>query len=231
VAEKNSEYWCFAWPQPFRASSGKMKAVLAKAARWNPGDVITVGFLDGDQKLRDRVASCAKEWTGASRANIEFAFRKNANTLIRISFTMRGSWSTIGTTCRNVPKDKPTMNFGWLTKKSKEEELRRVVLHEFGHALGLIHEHQHPVKGIQWNRRQVISDLSGEPHNWTRKQIETNMFAKLKKSQTNFTALDPKSIMLYPIPSRWTTNNFSSILNTTLSATDIKFIRTQYPHV
>ena len=48
------------------------------------------------------------------------------------------------------------MNYGWLTPESAQDEVRRVVLHEFGHALGLIHEHQNPKGGgIEWNRDAV----------------------------------------------------------------------------
>ena len=33
---------------------------------------------------------------------------------------------------------------------------RATVLHEFGHAIGLIHEHQSPFKGgFEWNREEV----------------------------------------------------------------------------
>ena len=33
---------------------------------------------------------------------------------------------------------------------------RATVLHEFGHSLGLIHEHQSPFKGgFEWNREEV----------------------------------------------------------------------------
>ncbi|WP_437321271.1 matrixin family metalloprotease [Sorangium sp. So ce385] len=41
------------------------------------------------------------------------------------------------------------MNFGWLTLESTQADVESVVLHEFGHALGLIHEHQHPENGIK----------------------------------------------------------------------------------
>src|SRR5262245_26657989 len=163
-------------------------------------------------------------------ANLRLSFQKKTDTLIRISFKLRGSWSAIGTTCRNVDKSRPTMNFGWLTSASSDKELRRVVLHEFGHALGLIHEHQSPAGGIDWNRAQVKADLSGPPHNWTASQIQINMFNTLKKGETNFTKFDKDSIMLYPIPARWTNDGFSSVLNTKLSSSDVQFIRKQYSH-
>jgi hypothetical protein len=230
MAETNKDKWCFAWAAALQASAGKSRAALVKAARWNPGDVITVCFLDGDSGLQERVRAAAKKWVGDDMANLRFSFQKKTDALIRISFNLRGSWSTIGTTCRNVDKSRPTMNFGWLTPASSDKEMRRVVLHEFGHALGLIHEHQSPAGGIDWNREQVKADLSGPSHYWTAKQIQTNMFNVSKKSETNFTKFDKDSIMLYPIPARWTNDGFSSVLNTKLSPSDIRFIRKQYPH-
>jgi hypothetical protein len=50
------------------------------------------------------------------------------------------------------------MNYGWLTSATDEAEYRRVVLHEFGHARGLTHEHQSPAMNIPWNRPTVLDD-------------------------------------------------------------------------
>ena len=136
----------------------------------------------------------------------------------------------IGTTCRQATdKTQPTMNYGWLTPTSDDAEIERVVLHEFGHALGLIHEHQNPAGGIKWNRDAVIHDLSGPPNNWPLNVIEHNMFEPYEKVETNFTKLDAHSIMMYPIPQSWTIDGFSVGLNSQLSATDKKFIHKQYP--
>jgi hypothetical protein len=130
-----------------------------------------------------------------------------------------------------VPKDKPTMNYGWLKSSTPPIELRRVVLHEFGHALGLIHEHQNPAGGIPWNRQAVYKALSGPPNNWDTATIDRNMFdAWATKDETNFTEVDPKSIMMYPIPKEWVTDpKYAAGLNTDLSTTDRVFIKNQYP--
>ena len=82
----------------------------------------------------------------------------------------------LGTACENVTDlSRPTMNYGWLTPESTDEALQRVVLHEFGGAAGLIHEHN-PEGGIQWNRDAVIRDLTGPQTDWDLNTIEHNLF-------------------------------------------------------
>lgn len=223
--------WCFAWVVKKQSVGGKDRAALVKASRWNAGDTITVSFLDGDPEVQNKVRDAAQGWTAPAMANLSFDFRKNtSDTLVRISFHYSGSWSVIGTTCRQITdKTQPTMNFGWLTPDSADDEVQRVVLHEFGHALGLIHEHQNPAQGIKWNRDAVIRDLSGPPNNWQPDVIEHNMFEPYAAKETNFTLTDRESIMMYPIPASWTLDGFSVGLNSKLSDTDKSFIHAQYP--
>lgn len=223
----NENQWCFAWMRQ-KPKDEATKAALVKAAKWKSGDIITVSFLDGVPSIQEKVKQVAKTWVKPGMANLRLDFRYDNNTDIRISFRHRGSWSTVGTECRFVDKPDATMNYGWLDENSTDEELRRVVLHEFGHALGLIHEHQNPAGGIQWNRAAVIAELSGPPNDWSLEDIEHNMFEPQAVSQTNFTHLDEDSIMMYPIPANWTTDGFSIGLNDDLSATDKNFIRQQY---
>jgi hypothetical protein len=228
--KKNADKWCFAWIATPPKGIGE-RAALVKGAKWPSGSIITVSFMDGDPAVQKKVMQYAKKWARAAGgpANLTFDFRKDPKTDIRISFKYQGSWSVIGTTCKQVPKDQPTMNYGWLDVDTPELEYQRVVLHEFGHAIGLIHEHQNPAGGIKWNQVQVIKDLSGPPNNWTISEISQNMFETYDANETNFTKTDPKSIMMYPIPKTWTTNGFTAGLNNDLSTTDIKFTAQQYP--
>lgn len=226
----NDHKWCMAWFAGKPAGAGQTKGVLQKNAKWKAGDAITVKFLEGDAKLKERVRNVAKQWTAPGLANLKLVFDDDAKDAdIRISFRQGdGSWSTVGTTCRQVPSGEATMNFGWIDANSSEEDLRSVVLHEFGHALGLIHEHQSPAGGFKWNRDAVIRELSGPPNKWSVADIEFNVLTPADPGDVEATVMDPKSIMMYPIPASWTTDGSSAGFNSTLSDADKKFIRKQY---
>lgn len=227
MADNNQSHYC-AVPTP-AAHSGKEKAALLNQAKWDNGSAITVGFLDGDPDLQQRVQSVAREWTGPQMANLRLNFVDTPSAVIRIAFEQgNGSWSYLGTDAKQIPAHEPTMNYGWLTSASTDDELRRVVLHEFGHALGLIHEHQNPDKPIAWNKAAVIADLSKPPNSWTPDVIENNIFKTYDMSEVDTTSTDPESIMMYPIPASWTTDGFSAGLNRELSSTDKDFIRNAY---
>ena len=223
----NRDRWCFTWFVLRKSQVGRDRAALRRDAKWPPGAVISIAFLDGDPILQQRVKETALQWTAVGLARLRFEFRAAPPALVRISFQHQGSWSAIGTTCRQVTdQTEPTMNFDKLTKRSSQTELKRVVLHEFGHALGLVHEHQSPEAEIHWNRDRVFEDLS---FRWSTDKIEENVFQAYAKKETNYTALDPRSIMNYPIPSSWTVDGFSLGLNRELSPIDKAFIHAQYP--
>jgi hypothetical protein len=202
--------------------SGASRAAVLKAKKWPNGSTLRVRFMGGNATQQDIVRQFAPEWT--KHANLEVNFGNATDAEIRISFDgADGAWSYIGIDCKNIPVNEPTMNLGWQDEG--------VVLHEFGHAIGLIHEHQNPDGGIKWNRANVIRDLSGPPNNWDLATIEHNMFAAYAREQLNSTALDKKSIMLYAIPTRWTMDGFQSEPNEVLSEVDERFIgdRVNYP--
>ena len=211
-------------------AEGKSKAALLDGFKWQSGTQVKVTFMEGDPALQARVRAVAEEWTGPGMANLSLRFVDQGDADIRIAFQQGdGSWSYLGTVCQQIPAPEPTMNYGWLQPDSPDDELRRVVLHEFGHALGLIHEHQNPNRPIAWNRAAVKADLSGPPNNWDDEAIENNMFRRYEPEALSSTPTDPLSIMMYPIPAAWTTDGFSADLNGELSDTDKNFIRSAYP--
>lgn len=222
--------WCFAWVPRVK---GRTRAAMLNESRWPVGSVITVGFLDGPPALQERVAAVARTWIAPGMANLAFVFKKNAaDCMVRISFKYEGSWSVVGTQCLSpqvVPAGEATMNYGWLSNTSTDDEVREVVLHEFGHALGLLHEHQSPLSKIKWNKKQVYKDLSKPPNSWDKATIDFNMFEMEPKNKVTATKFDTKSIMLYSFPASWTLDGFSTEPNSVLSARDKKLIHAVYP--
>jgi hypothetical protein len=203
-------------------------AVLA-SKKWVPGTTLKVSLNGGTSAIRNKVIQYAKEWE--KYANIKFNFVTNDRTAtIRVGFKSGdGSWSYIGTDANAISKSNSTMNFGWLTATTADSEYSRVVIHEFGHALGMIHEHQHPLVAIPWDKPAVYAYYAAAPNYWTQAQVDNNLFAKYSTSQTNYSAYDKTSIMHYSVPNELTIGDFEVGWNTVLSATDKSFIASVYP--
>jgi hypothetical protein len=192
-----------------------LRAALLLAKRWPNGTVLPVSFLGGTARQKEMVQSIAPQWSNF--ANLTFAFGVTQDAVIRIAFAPGdGAWSYLGTDCAEIPLGQPTMNLGW--------QEPGVILHEFGHALGLIHEHQSPAGGMQWNKPVVYAALGGPPNNWTQAMVDHNVFDTYDGTLTQYTTLDPTSIMMYSFPTSWTLDGFTTHENEVLSPTDSAFI-------
>ncbi len=201
-------------------AKGPARAAFEIAKLWTSGKTLHIRFLNGTAQQKQIVKQFAPQWT--EHANLKFVFDDAPTAEIRIAFNDEGAWSYIGTDALGIPKDQPTMNFGW--------QDGGVVLHEFGHMLGMIHEHQNPNgNSIVWNEPAVIKALSGPPNNWDLATIRHNMFDKYNQTQINGSQLDPASVMLYSFPAEWTLNGFHSAPNEVLSQIDMAFAKKVYP--
>lgn len=195
---------------------------------WENGKPIRVKFLDGQADVKARVEAIAKEWE--AHANLKLDFVTSGAAKIRISFAEKGfSWSTVGTDALTVPTAEPTMNYGWLEPTTPIREYQRVVRHEFGHALGMIHEHQNPAAlgKIPWDKPKVYAYYAQQ--GWNKEDVDFNIFQVYAEDTTNHSAFDPTSIMQYAVPDSLTIGSFAIGWNTEFSPTDIEYMRKQYP--
>jgi len=121
------------------------------------------------------------------------------------------------------------MNYGWLEDDSADDEYERVVVHEFGHAIGAIHEHQNPKAALNWNKPEVYRVFSGPPNFWSKADIDHNILKRYSSITTNSSKFDAKSIMLYAFPGGLFKDGLGTESNRKLSATDKSFIKKMYP--
>ena len=237
------------------AHFNKLKAAFLNGFNWTVGDVITIGFMgDGknitrntygqlsitvkDKNQIDPLQKVVDEMSvidGIKKiiqeriqpiANLKFEFVEDyKQAKIRISFDPKdGAWSVIGTQALSDDpdiKDKATMNLGWFDVST--------TCHEFGHVLGLIHEHNNP-KGntIQWNKDAVYK-WAQSTQGWDKQTTDENILQSYDISQINGSEFDPLSIMLYFYPPQLTLNNQGTQQTLRLSGNDVIYINKKYP--
>ena len=208
------------------------RMALIASKKWGPGFTLRCRFLDGTPKMQKKVRSLAKEWE--QHANVKLKFVAKGPAQVRVSFYAdAGSWSAVGRDALNAayfPPHQPTMNFGWVRDDSDPVEDRAVILHEFGHALGCIHEHQAPTFTRKWNQAAVLQYFKGPPNYWDEDAIKSNVLGKYSPKGIQATRFDPKSIMLYAFDAALFADGLGPTNeNSRLSASDRTMIKQMYP--
>lgn len=235
--------------------SEKLLAAFYSSKIWPKGAKISIAFLEtGNQIVRTPLSSLqnVKDKQGYSLkidplqfqvdnlsvqeavmkvvreriqplVNLKIEFVKNPSQAnVRISFDPNGgAWSLIGTDCLHENPSKPTMNLGWFDVAT--------TIHEFGHVLGMIHEHQNP-KGrqIPWDDARVYK-WAKETQGWDHETTYQNIIQKYKKDLINGSEFDPLSIMLYFFSGNLTTTGVGTHENLRLSGYDVDYISKMYP--
>lgn len=200
--------------QPTTRVGGRVRAISPIGKTWMNGSTLQVRFMGGTTAQKATVREQGGWWT--QHANLVFDFNNAPGAAIRISFdSSDGAWSYVGTDCRGIPLNEATMNLGFMDGGT--------TAHEFGHAIGLAHEHQNPAGGIQWNEEVVIRELAKSPNFWDEATTRHNVLRKYTADQINGTRFDPDSIMLYFFPAEWTLNGIGTKANEVLSVLDQEF--------
>lgn len=172
----------------------------------------------------------------------------SGNAILRVRVNNDGtSWSYIGKGVQSISdQSQPTINFGWFTDSTVDDEFSRVVTHEFGHAIGCIHEQSSPTANIPWNKPYVYAWYL-QNLGWNQQQVDSQVFAVADSNDTIETPFDRTSIMYqapspsntenptknyareYAYSAEFTTDGSSAPTNTHLSDEDKKFIMQCYP--
>jgi Astacin (Peptidase family M12A) len=217
---------CFDAPKEDAGNVRGESGVYDVNSKWTNGSTITVKFLNGSEYVRNKVKRYAVIWE--EYANIKFRFTDFGNADIRITFNWgKGSWSVAGNYAALMPQSQASMNYGWFNESTAEDEFRATTLHEFGHALGLLHEHKSPYSKIQWNL-PVLYAYYMQSQGWSKEKVDDQVVNRYSVTMSN-KEYDPYSVMHYPVPAAHTTNGYSVGWNSQLSANDKKLIGELYP--
>lgn len=214
------------------STSGRQKRSVGKHTKfWTPGRTLRIAFLNGDQQFKQTVKDAAAAWE--THINLTFDFVEGTQGDIRISSNTYSYYaSTIGTDALLIDDhDEPTMHIGtdyWWDRYIPN------IIHEFGHMLGLEHEHLHPQCNIPWDKPALyqsrgVLDESNPVYAPTKEQVDATFLNLLDLSEVNFSPYDSKSIMHYEIRQQWTIGDFKVDFNYTLSDADKAFVSQVYP--
>lgn len=220
-------------------------AWVPRTKTWTPGSSLRVCFLGGTQGLNSFVANVAKAWNGIG-ANISLNFgplgdprrcQPGVNADIRVTYNNQGqNWSRYGVdsvlTRRGWNDASLHLDFRYINS----DYGRGTILHEFGHALGMYHEHQKPVENgceNEFNWPVVYSNMYAR-NGWDRALTDSQIRPISDLGYIVYSdGIDRSSVMLYAFAANELANGTGSRCytprnNNAISQGDIAVLQAAY---
>jgi len=215
-------------------AASRSRQVAIRDLRWRT-PTVRVAFNGGSEALYALIEATAQEWTQGGRLQLSFKdasgrYRKWSENDTRPSADIRigfftdpdrdGYWSSVGVMARDLRADEATMNYGGFvallgpnyprpdSPTWRASYSRSAVLHEFGHALGLAHEHFHPKCQADLKLDEAIASLV-RSQGWSSVTAQYNLdaafyfreMARRTTAPASYTpATDRSSVMMYSFP-------------------------------
>jgi hypothetical protein len=196
---------------------------------WDNGKTIYVKIMNANSsKHAAAIRKYCHEWE--KYANLKFVLVENGDAHIRIVLTGddgEGCYTRgLGIQLLEYPQSDFNMHLD-TTAFIDEQNTYRKIVHEFGHAIGLMHEHMNPTSGIKWDKNAVYARYKMQ--GWSKEMVDAQLFVRYSYTYTNGTKYDSKSIMHYPISMWETTDRYYVDWNYSISDGDKELVAALYP--
>ncbi|MCB0777024.1 MAG: hypothetical protein KDB99_11965 [Chitinophagaceae bacterium] len=209
-------------------------AVMRNAKEWEKYANITFNFVSDYESKTDLRIQLGRGLGHNSAVGTEARFRPQSKQTINFDtlFFSNTDYYLAAIKRKGVS---PPYNWNQIIAEMRTDpdhwnyrEMRRVVMHEFGHALGLLHEQSYP-GAINWKKTDSVYNYYKQTQGWDKQKVDFNVFNVVGQFYTNGTNYDPKSIMHYAVRAWQTTDGYAMDDNFDLSEGDKKLIAALYP--
>jgi hypothetical protein len=230
-------------PKPPETENRMVEYIVVLPNKWAQTQTINVCFFGGSDALRKKILKVAQTWVDYTNLKLataaDMSCKDKDTSEVRIGFSEPGYWSYIGhdsLSSELISNNLASMNFGGFdVNPPSEPRMTGVILHEWGHAFGLHHEHQSPAGGCdaEYNWTKLYAYYKTN-YGWEKDKVDANVRQLMAdRSAYDWSTRDAASIMIYGSNPDFLKKGARSKChfhdNNVLSALDIKGISITYP--
>lgn len=176
------------------------RAIGKSSSYWSIEKPVKVYFITSDIEVENKCKEVLFEISKRTKLDFEITTDRSESDIRIDAVSGIGSWSYVGTDALFIQKNQPTLNIGW------REDGKSTVYHElFGHAMGLLHEHQHPDRPYVFDKKTIYKELAESPNFWDRETVDHNIIDQHEHDRDiEVFPFNIRSIMHYPsFPEHW----------------------------